>query len=221
MSRKCLEKIPSILFILSVLHLLLATRNAHKTREFANILGPGYEIADLANADLPAVEETGSTFEENAVLKAVAVSLAFSGLVVADDSGLEVAALDGAPGVYSARYAGARATDEENVRKLLSELSARKLAHADRSARFCCALAVASNGKTLAVFQGELEGRIAQRPLGQEGFGYDPVFIPTGFDQSFGELGPGIKNRISHRAVAIKRLREQLLTEGEWSRPHR
>ena len=124
--------------------LLLATRNAHKTREFAQILGPACEVSDLSTApDVPIVEETGRTFEENAIAKALAVARARHGLVVADDSGLEVAALGGAPGIHSARYAGEAARDEENVAKLLLELTAGKLEGVGRGARFRCALALA------------------------------------------------------------------------------
>ena len=192
--------------------LLLATRNAHKTREFAQILAPGCQVSDLSSApDVPKVEEDGQTFEENAILKAVAVSRAVTGLVVADDSGLEVAALCGAPGVYSARYAGEAARDEENVAKLLSDLAVIKLERTDRRARFCCALALACRGELITVFHGQVAGVIAERPRGDQGFGYDPVFIPAGFDQTFAELGDAVKNQISHRARAIAGLREFLV----------
>ncbi len=193
--------------------ILVATRNPHKTREFAQILGPACELSDLSTApDVPMVEETGRTFEENAILKAVAASCAVGDLVVADDSGLEVAALGGAPGVYSARYAGEGAKDEENVIKLLSELAVGKLLGTGRGARFCCALALACQGELIAVFHGEVAGMIAEQPRGNRGFGYDPVFIPVGFDQTFAELGDEVKNQISHRAMAIRKLREALPT---------
>ena len=188
--------------------LLLATHNAHKTREFAQILGPDFEVSDLSRRpDVPKVEETGHSFEENAVAKAIAVSRMLDGLVVADDSGLEVASLGGAPGIYSARYAGDAATDEENVSRLLAELSDKAR---DRTARFCCALALARQGELLAVFHGEVPGFITDRPRGTGGFGYDPVFIPQGYDQTFAELGNELKNQISHRALAIRKLREIL-----------
>jgi XTP/dITP diphosphohydrolase len=191
-----------------VLHLLLATHNAHKTREFAQILGPDFEVSDLSRRpEVPKVEETGHTFEENAIAKAVAVSRMLDGLVVADDSGLEAASLDGAPGIYSARYAGDAATDEENVSKLLAELAGKAR---DRTARFRCALALARQGKLLAVFHGEVPGSISDRPRGTKGFGYDPVFIPQGYEETFAELGEELKNQISHRALAIKKLREEL-----------
>ena len=192
--------------------LLLATRNSHKTREFAEILGVEFVVRDLADElELPAVEETGSTFAENAALKALATSTHFPGFVVADDSGLEVDALAGAPGIFSARYAGSDASDEENVAKLLAELAAHSN---DRpaSARFRCVLALAKEGKLLGTFEGVVEGTIADQPQGSDGFGYDPVFQPTGFTQTFAELSPAEKNRISHRARAIQLLRANLLS---------
>ena len=190
--------------------LLLATRNAHKTREFAEILGDEFEIHDLAEAvELPAVEETGLTFEANAILKAVETSKHFPGLVVADDSGLEVDALDGAPGIYSARYAGEHAADAANVAKLLGEL--RECDPGLRTARFRCSLALAQEGRLLETFDGVVEGTIVDAPRGEGGFGYDPVFQPQGYDRTFGELPAAEKNRISHRARAIRLLRAALL----------
>lgn len=186
--------------------LLLATRNAHKTREFAQLLGDEFEIADLSGAGAPTIEETGHTFDENAILKAVAVSRDRDGLVAADDSGLEVDVLDGAPGIFSARYAGANATDQENIDKLLRELSR----HQQRCARFRCVIALARDGKLLGTFEGKVEGVIVDLARGSAGFGYDPVFRPDGFDKTFGELPAEIKNRISHRAKAIAALREAL-----------
>ena len=193
--------------------LLLATRNSHKTREFAEILGDQFEVCDLANAaELPVVEESGLTFEANAILKAVEASKHCPGLVVADDSGLEVDALQGAPGIYSARYAGEHATDATNVAKLLG-----RLAECDpglHSARFRCSLALAQGGKVLETFEGVVEGTIVDAPRGRAGFGYDPVFQPRGFDQTFGELSPAEKDRISHRARAIQSLRAALLAKS-------
>ena len=193
--------------------LFLATRNSHKTREFAEILGDGFDVRDLADAaELPAVEETGLTFEANAILKAVETSKHFQELVVADDSGLEVDALQGAPGIYSARYAGEHATDAANVAKLLAELA--RCDPAPHSARFRCSLALAQGGKILETFDGVVEGTIVGAPRGSAGFGYDPVFQPQGFDQTFGELSPAEKNRISHRARAIRSLRAALLAKS-------
>jgi XTP/dITP diphosphohydrolase len=193
--------------------LLLATRNSDKTREFEEILGDTFDVRDLTDvAELPAVEETGLTFEANAVLKAVETSKHFHGLVVADDSGLEVDALQGAPGIYSARYAGERATDEDNVAKLLAELD--RCDPAPHSARFRCALALAQGGEILETFDGVVEGTIVSAARGSAGFGYDPVFQPQGFEQTFAELSPAEKNRISHRARAIRALRARLLVRA-------
>lgn len=190
--------------------LLLATRNAHKTREFSEILGDDFVVRDLAaEPDMPAIEETGLTFAENAILKAVAISKRFPGLVVADDSGLEVDTLDGAPGVYSARYAGQAAKDGDNVARLLSEL--RKLRFVGPpSARFRCVLALAREGELLDTFAGAVEGTIVDEPRGSAGFGYDPVFQPTGLTRTFAELSAVEKNAISHRANAIRLLRKTL-----------
>jgi XTP/dITP diphosphohydrolase len=193
-------------------HLLIATRNSQKTREFAEILGAGFVLSDLTNrTDLPAVEETGFTFEANAILKAVETSKHFQGLVVADDSGLEVDALKGAPGIYSARYAGENASETENVTKLLRELSGCDPAAAP-SARFRCVLALAQQGRVWGTFEGVIEGTIVRVPRGSAGFGYDPIFQANGFDVTFGELSSAEKNRISHRAQAIRSLRAALLT---------
>jgi XTP/dITP diphosphohydrolase len=188
-------------------HLLLATRNAHKTREFAEILGQGFHVRDLTGLDgFPPIEETGRTFAENAKLKALAVAQDRQSLVIADDSGLEVDALNGAPGIYSARYAGENATDEQNIEKLLRELAGRE----SRKARFRCVIALARNGKLLGEFEGTVEGAIVDLARGRGGFGYDPVFRPDGFDKTFGELPAETKNRISHRAKAIAALRDAL-----------
>jgi XTP/dITP diphosphohydrolase len=187
--------------------LLLATRNRHKTSEFSEILGGEFVVRDLtAEAGAPEVEETGATLEENAILKAIAISAWRPGLVVGDDSGLEVDALGGAPGVYSARYAGPSAKDAQNISRLLSELRPH---HSERpfAARFRCVLALARDGKLLGTFDGAVEGQIVDLPRGEGGFGYDPVFQPAGFAQTFGELSAEAKNEISHRANAIRRLR--------------
>ena len=188
-----------------MVRLLLATHNAHKTREFAEIIGDEFEVSDLSSvANVPIIEESGKTFTENAILKAVGASQDL--LVAADDSGLEVDALGGAPGIFSARYAGAQATDQENVAKLLRELAQSN----ERSARFRCVIALARAGKLLGTFEGTVEGSIVDLARGDGGFGYDPIFQPNGFDQTFGELPSDIKNRISHRAKAIALLREAL-----------
>lgn len=196
--------------------LLLATRNAHKTREFAEILGPSFRVRDLsAISGVGEVEESGTTFAENASIKAVAASLVVAELVIADDSGLEVDALNGAPGVHSARYAGERATDSANVSKLLAELSRVGAdSREQRRARFRCTIAVAQRGSVLNLVTGTAEGHVVQQRAGSGGFGYDPVFVPDGFAQPFAELGAKTKNRISHRAKAIARLREYLASRA-------
>jgi XTP/dITP diphosphohydrolase len=190
--------------------LLLATRNVHKTREFSEILGRDLVVRDLSEElEAPAIEESGATFAENAVLKAVGISKRFSGPVVADDSGLEVDALNGAPGVFSARYAGPGATDAENIGRLLSELRAVSKGR-PATARFRCFLALARDGEVLGTFEGAIEGVIVDSPRGRVGFGYDPVFQPDGFTRTFAELSAAEKNQISHRAGAIRLLQVKL-----------
>lgn len=185
--------------------LLFATRNAHKTREFAELLG--CKVEDLTSRnDLPIVEETGTTFVENATLKAVTISKHVPEIVMADDSGLEVDALNGAPGVFSARYAGENASDAQNVAKLLRGLRGRTPARA----RFRCVVAAARAGELMGVFDGAVEGKIIDTPRGGNGFGYDPVFVPDGFSETFAELPLRVKNSISHRARAVAKLREFL-----------
>src|SRR5215510_15419797 len=164
------------------MQLIVATRNAHKTREIQHILGPEFMLRDLGSYPaISEIPESGTSFEENARLKAVAASEVLPDLVIADDSGLEVDALGGAPGIYSARYAGANATERDKIDKLLREL-ARVRAKADgRRARFRCVVALARNGNLLGIFEGIVEGRIANEVRGESGFGYDPIFIPEGF----------------------------------------
>jgi len=195
--------------------LLLATRNQHKTREVRQLLGESFDVIDLgAFPEIEMPNESGLTFAENATLKAVEISKAKDLLAIADDSGLEVDALDGAPGIYSARYAGNNASDVENVEKLLRELRTRNVGPEKRSARFCCVIALAQNGKLLGRFEGVIEGNVVDPPRGTGGFGYDPVFQPTGFDQTFGEMSSELKNKISHRAKAIAALGEALREIG-------
>jgi len=190
----------------------VATRNTHKTREIQHILGSGFSVRDLrAYPQISEIIETGTSFEENAKLKALAVSRKLPGLVIADDSGLEVEALGGAPGMHSARYAGANATDTEKIDKLLEELARVRAKNDSRRARFHCLLALARNGEVLGVFEGTVEGQITQQPRGSHGFGYDPIFVPKGFERTFGELGPAEKNQLSHRARALEKLRTFLV----------
>ena len=176
------------------------------------MLGGQFAVSHLADTlDLPPIEETEDTFAGNAALKALAVSRALpDALVVADDSGLEVAALGGAPGVRSARYAGDNASDADNIAKLLLELA--RVPEGDRSARFCCVLVLAQEGRTLASFCGTVEGSIAHASKGAHGFGYDPVFIPVGQTHTFAEMGDDAKSRVSHRAAAVRQLRTYIKT---------
>jgi XTP/dITP diphosphohydrolase len=183
--------------------LLVATGNSHKTDEIRAILGAGYIVSDLkAHPELPEVEETGTTFLENATLKAVEISKQVEGLILSDDSGLEVDALDGEPGVYSSRYAGEAGNDAANNKKLLHELQGED----SRTARFRCVMVLAQDGEVLTSFDGAVEGRMLSELHGEGGFGYDPLFVPNGYDQTFSQLSEGIKNQLSHRAVAMQKV---------------
>lgn len=168
------------------------------------MLNGEYSVSDLTSHALPEIEETGSTFLENATLKAVEISRHVPGLVLSDDSGLVVDALDGAPGVYSARYAGDPGNDAANNKKLLKALSSIK--SQPHTARFRCVMVIARNGYRLAHFSGEIPGRILAKAQGVNGFGYDPLFQPDGYDLSFAELSAEQKNGISHRAKALQQV---------------
>lgn len=183
--------------------LVIASSNQHKIAEMTEILGPhGIEVISAAElGGMPEVEENGSTFLANASLKAIAGAKALGCMVLADDSGLEVTALGGAPGIRSARYAGEGGNDGRNLAKLLLNLEG----VTDRRARFVCVIAVANpDGSILGHCEGEIRGTIAQAAMGCGGFGYDPAFIPEGYSQTFGELPAEIKNSLSHRANALK-----------------
>ncbi len=190
--------------------LIVATHNAHKTGEMRAILGDLFgSIEDLTSIPgLVPPEENGSTFAENSAIKALAASAERpEALVLADDSGLEVDALDGAPGIYSSRFAGEDATDADNRVKLLADLEG---ITSPRTARFRCVVTVAQSDKVLDTFDGTVEGQIATAMTGEGGFGYDPLFIPEGYDESFGELSEEIKNGMSHRGRALEQFREWL-----------
>jgi XTP/dITP diphosphohydrolase len=183
--------------------LLVATRNHHKLREIREILHlPG---VTLVGADelpgLPEVVEDAPTFDGNAIKKARELAMASGCWTLADDSGLEVAALQGAPGVHSARYAGPAASTPANNAKLLQAL----VGVTDRRARFRCVLALCSPAGEAWTVEGCCEGRILTAPQGAQGFGYDPLFVPTGYAQSFAELPAACKNQLSHRAQALQR----------------
>ena len=194
-----------------VIELVVATRNRHKTREIQHILGPEFKVRDLgAHPDVSEIRESGTSFEENAKLKALAASRQLPALVIADDSGLEVDALGGAPGIYSARYAGANATDTDKIDKLLRELERVRATQDRRYARFRCVVTLARNGGLLGTFEGTVEGRITDKARGDSGFCYDLIFIPEGLKQTFGELPTEVKNTISHRAKAIRALADRL-----------
>ncbi|MGI8891353.1 MAG: RdgB/HAM1 family non-canonical purine NTP pyrophosphatase [Chthoniobacterales bacterium] len=192
------------------MHLLLATRNLHKQREFSEMLGEEFALETLSrHPEIAEVVETGTTFAANAELKAVTVSRQLFGLVLADDSGLEVDSLGGAPGVYSARYAGEGATDVSNRKKLLSQLTLLGPG-VSRVARFRCVLVLSRSGSVITTFEGVAEGTILEKERGTAGFGYDSVFQPDGFSESFAELSAVQKNTISHRASAVRRLHDFL-----------
>jgi len=191
--------------------LLLGTRNPGKLREITSILeGSGWSFSSLQEFDhVGSAEENGVTYSENAIAKAQFYAAATGLVALADDSGLEVAALDGAPGVYSARYAGENASDADRRQLLLSELS--KTSNTDRRARFVCVVAIADPaGTILNVSEGICNGTLTFAPRGDGGFGYDPLFIPDGYTQTFAELPETLKNRISHRALALVQTKQFL-----------
>jgi XTP/dITP diphosphohydrolase len=193
--------------------LLIATGNRGKILEYERLLAPlGLSLRNLAEfPKIEDVEETGTTFSDNAVLKARAYARQTGLWTLADDSGLEVDALGGAPGVFSARYGGEGATDALRIERLLGELS--QFNGQERCARFVCVIAIADAlGQIANISTGKCEGQIAHAPVGDNGFGYDPIFIPDGFQQTFGELPSEIKQNISHRARAVKEAESFLLS---------
>ncbi|MEH6907253.1 XTP/dITP diphosphatase [Neobacillus drentensis] len=185
---------------------IIATKNPGKAKEFEHIFSArGIVVRTLLDyPEIPEIEETGVTFEENAILKAEAVSQALGKMVIGDDSGLMVDALEGRPGIYSARYAGEPKNDQNNTDKVLSELKG--LPEEKRSARFYCALAVAVPGQEPMTVSGTCEGRILEERRGTNGFGYDPVFYVPEKGVAMAELSSDEKNKISHRANALKKL---------------
>ena len=189
--------------------LFLATRNPHKTREVREILGGGWEVTDLTDlAGIPEAEETGATFEENACIKALSASPHYDGWVLADDSGLEVDALGGAPGVRSARFAGESAGMDENRALLLEKMKG--LDGEERRGRFRCVLALAKNGAVVRTFSGAVEGSITDAERGYGGFGYDPLFVPEGGALTFAEMTAEEKHALSHRGRALALLADFL-----------
>lgn len=188
---------------------IIATKNAGKTREFQALLAKkGVEVKSLLDfPNCPDVEETGSTFAENAILKAEAMARYFHMIVIADDSGLAIDALRGRPGVYSARYAGEEKDDQKNIAKVLEELKG--VPFEKRTARFHCALAVAAPGRHTTVVEATCEGYITETPKGENGFGYDPIFYVPQKGKTMAELSKEEKNQISHRAKALAKLEKQ------------
>ena len=191
---------------------VIASGNAHKVEEFVAMLdGPNVRVRSANDfGGMPEVEESGTTFVENARLKAEAlrVQVGPGRSVLADDSGLEVDALDGAPGAYSARFAGIGASDKENRSKLLDALEGK--ATSERTARFRCVLCWIDESGDVQNFDGACEGLIAETERGDQGFGYDALFIPEGYSETFGELGDSVKSKLSHRARALQKLRDAL-----------
>ena len=190
--------------------IVIATRNSGKLREIEAILAPlGLKILSLRDfPGIPEIIEDGQTFEENAVKKAAAVSRQAGRMAVADDSGLAVDALQGRPGVFSSRYAGEEATDAERYQKLLKEMAGTP--PGKRGAAFICAMAVAATDGKAETVVGQCRGEIALAPKGSHGFGYDPVFYLPERGKTMAELEPEIKNRISHRALALEKLKQVL-----------
>ncbi|MED4027290.1 XTP/dITP diphosphatase [Priestia megaterium] len=186
--------------------IIIATKNAGKVKDFETLFSPkGFKVKSLLDfPEIEDVEETGVTFAENATLKAEAISSALNKPVIADDSGLAIDALNGEPGVYSARYAGENKDDNANIEKVLQKLN--DVPFEKRTARFHCALAIAVPGKRTEIVEGTCEGHILEEKRGENGFGYDPIFFVEKWRCSMAEVTKEQKNQISHRANALKRL---------------
>lgn len=193
------------------MRIIVATKNNNKVREITDVLSPlGFDVVSQADAGIDIdVEETGDTFEKNALIKARAIALVCDDYVLADDSGLCVEALDGRPGVYSARYAGEDATDKDKYTKLLGELGNTT----NRSAKFVTSMAFVTPEGAEIVTSGEVLGKITKEPMGSGGFGYDPVFYSDELEKTFGEASLEEKNTVSHRSRALKALYDILSGE--------
>lgn len=196
-----------------MLQMLAATTNKNKVREFQEILKDLKDKINIITTDaipnFPEIVEDGTTFAENAMKKAKEASAFADMVAMADDSGLVVEALDGAPGIHSARYAGEGASDADRIAKLLKAMDG----VTDRSAKFVCAAAIAYRGEEVKTFIGEIKGKITLAPSGSNGFGYDPVFIPEGFEKTFAELTDEEKNAVSHRGRAMRAVADFLREE--------
>lgn len=189
--------------------LVVATHNPGKARELAEILEGRFELVAAGELGLPEPDETEQTFQGNALLKARAAAEASGLIALADDSGLSVKALDGAPGIYSARWAGPSKDFDMAMKKVEERLE--EVGSRDLAAWFTSALAVAWPGGPAVVVEGRVDGVLTFPPRGDKGFGYDPIFIPEGFDQTFGEMEPAAKDGMSHRARAFEKLKAALL----------
>jgi XTP/dITP diphosphohydrolase len=185
--------------------IVLATTNKHKIEEIKHMLsGVNVDILSMLDLDrVPKVREDGRTFKENAVKKAKAFSRRYGLIALADDSGLEVKALHGAPGIRSARYAGPHSTKERLCAKVLRLL--RNVPASKRGARFVCCIAISLPSSRVHVIEGSVNGRINFEMKGEKGFGYDPIFVPGGYKMTFAEMKPSLKNRLSHRGKALKK----------------
>ena len=184
-------------------YIVVATGNQHKVQEYKDLLADqNVELKSLKDyPNCPEILEDGSTFTENASKKALEVCRYCDVPAFADDSGLEVEALNGEPGIFSSRYAE---NDEARIQKVLKNLEGKE----NRRARFVCVIAIAINGEVIETFEGEVKGTIVDAPRGSNGFGYDPIFQPDGYEQTFGEMSDELKNKISHRANAVKKALE-------------
>ena len=194
--------------------IIIASNNKAKIREIRAIIGEqDIELLDLKDIGFTdEITEDGYSIKENAVKKGLSVMKAVGELTIADDSGLEVDAIDGQPGVLSARFSGEGATDESNNRKLLELLS--NIPMEKRGAQFRCVMALIYPNRKILTAEGICRGRIAYKPIGDKGFGYDPIFIPNGYDKTFSQLGSHVKNQISHRAIALDKMKGIMIREG-------
>ena len=193
--------------------LVVASHNEGKVRELAELLAPfGVDCISAPSLGLPEPDETGASFAENAVLKAEAATQASGMIALADDSGLEVAALGGAPGVHSARWGGGPRDFGLAMERVHRELEARGAS--DARANFTCALALAAPEGSARVFEGRVFGTLTWPPRGSRGFGYDPIFVPDGYTQTFGEMAPKLKNELSHRMRAFEKLMAATYADG-------
>ena len=193
------------------MEVILATSNKAKIREIIQILGNDIDYKTMSDfPDWPDVEETEDTFKGNALLKSSVLAQRYNMPAIADDSGLVVEALDGEPGVHSSRYSGEGATDEKNMAKLLNNLQEEK----NRKAAFKTVVVYKEPDGEEIIAAGEVEGRIVEAPVGGGGFGYDPVFVPDGFDKTFAQMSSQEKNELSHRGKAINNLRNILQQKG-------